>query len=122
MLIDRKNNSIQSSRVILNPYKTREVHAGFNAAEFLVEDEQIDVLATKEIGEVSFHTLRSHLVDIVKTEEGTVRATLDKFLNDKLPLLTQPTKESKPTTEGGPQEGIQSRGTQGRRRRGWRRE
>ncbi len=122
VLIDRKNNSIQSSRVILNPYKTREVHAGFNAAEFLVEDEQIDVLATKEIGEVSFHTLRSHLVDIVKTEEGTVRATLDKFLNDKLPLLTQPTKESKPTTEGGPQEGIQSRGTQGRRRRGWRRE
>ena len=72
--------------------KKKSAKAGYFAADFIVK-EKIDVLITKEIGGISFHTLRDNLVDIYKAKGKNVKEVVNNFIKDKLELLTEPTKE-----------------------------
>ncbi len=90
--IDKDKGNVKSTYVKENPHKKELVRAGFAATEFIVK-EKIDVLITKEMGAISFHTLRDHLVDAYKAEGKTVEAVVDNFVKNKLKRLTKPTKE-----------------------------
>ncbi|ABA88095.1 divalent cation efflux pump membrane protein, iron-molybdenum-binding domain-containing, putative [Syntrophotalea carbinolica DSM 2380] len=54
--------------------------------------QQIDLLFTASIGEISFYMLKDNLVDIYRIAEGqTVRDVLAQFHNKELPAITSPT-------------------------------
>jgi cation diffusion facilitator family transporter len=90
--VNKKEEKIGSFYIKNNPYKEKSAKAGYFAADFIVK-EKIDVLITKEIGGISFHTLRDNLVDIYKAKGKNVKEVVNNFIKDKLELLTEPTKE-----------------------------
>jgi len=90
--VNKKEEKIKSFYVKDNPYKEKSAKAGYFAANFVVK-EKIDVLITKEVGGISFHTLRDNLVDIYKAKGKNVKEVVNNFIKDKLELLTEPTKE-----------------------------
>ena len=55
---------------------------------------EVDAVLTREIGEIAFHTLRDHHVDIYSAPDGTVRDALDRFLRQDLTRLVKPTHPS----------------------------
>ncbi|RLJ00130.1 MAG: hypothetical protein DRP03_01650 [Candidatus Aenigmatarchaeota archaeon] len=86
---DKKNISgFYSKR---NPFSEKQIRAGLATAHFLIK-ENVDVLVTKEIGEISFHTLRDHLVDIYKIKGETAGEVVNNFLNNNLIRLKKPTQ------------------------------
>jgi len=90
--IDKKKGEVKFTKVKENPHKKELAKAGFGAVNFIVK-EKIDALITREMGGISFHTLRDHLVDVYKAEGKTVRKVVDKFMKNELEHLGQPTKE-----------------------------
>jgi cation diffusion facilitator family transporter len=75
-----------------NPFKKRKVRAGLAAAKFIIK-ESADVLVTKEIGEISLHTLRDNLVDVYKTEGRTAKDVVNRFLKNRLSRLKKATRK-----------------------------
>jgi predicted Fe-Mo cluster-binding NifX family protein len=79
----------------LNEFLGKTRHIGLNVIKSITHY-NIDLLFTKEIGEISFHILRDNLIDIYKIPEGeiTVAGTVDKFLKGNLEKIIQPTHSS----------------------------
>lgn len=75
-----------------NPYAQKEVRAGLAATKQILK-EKIDVLITKQLGEISFHTLRDGFVDIYQTDAETVEDALRLFLDGKLQRLERYTRK-----------------------------
>ena len=94
LFVDVEKGNVKKKYVKENPFKNKKVRAGLKASHFIV-DEDTDVLITKEIGEISFHTLRDHMVDIYKGNKAkTAKKIIEHFCEDKLTRLTEPTKSS----------------------------
>ncbi len=90
-IAETKNKKVHKNYTIKNPFKEKEVRAGLSASKHLVK-QKIDVLITKEAGEISLHTLRDNLVDVYSTDYKRVRYTLDAFMEEKLNRLEKPTR------------------------------
>jgi len=75
-----------------NPYQKKEVRAGLEASLFVVK-EKIDSIITKEMGPISFHTLRDNIVDVYKGIDGTVKEIIKNFSESKLKPLIIPTRK-----------------------------
>jgi len=121
--INKKRGEVRSTYVKENPYKKKSVKAGFAAVNFIVK-EKIDVLITREMGGISFHTLRDHLVDVYKIKGEFVGKIIDKFIKNELEHLTEPTKEGIPEVEPKPirdKGGDRGFGRRGRRGVRWQR-
>lgn len=99
--VNKEKGSILTFSVKENPFTLEEVHAGFEAAEYLVEKENITTLITKEIGGIAYHTLKSHLIDIYQADDPIVEKVVNKFLKNQLKPLEAATKEAglKPSDE-----------------------
>jgi cation diffusion facilitator family transporter len=96
VIVNKKEEKIKSFYIRNNPHKEKSAKAGYFAADFVIK-EKIDVLITKEIGGISFHTLRDNLVDVYKVKGKNIKEVVNNFIKDKLELLTEPTKEEVPT-------------------------
>jgi cation diffusion facilitator family transporter len=96
VIVNKREEKIESFYTKNNPHKEKLAKAGYFAANFVVK-EKIDILITKEIGGISFHTLRDNLVDIYKARGKNIKEVIDNFMKGKLELLTRPTKEEIPT-------------------------
>ena len=94
LFVDRKNKKIKDFYVKRNPFKREAIRAGLAVSKFL-KKERVDVVITKEIGEISFHTLRDNLIEIYKAEGESVKEIIDNFLEGKLRVLGKPTREEK---------------------------
>lgn len=70
---------------LLKNIKTRS-RAGLAATKQILE-ETIDVLITKQLGEISFHTLRDGFVNIYQTDSETVENAVRLFFDGKLKRL-----------------------------------
>jgi cation diffusion facilitator family transporter len=92
IFLETDNKEIKKYYIKKNPYKEEEIRAGLKASLFVVED-KIDSIITKEMGPISFHALRDHIVDIYNAEDGNVRNSIDLLFADKLRFLKEPTKE-----------------------------
>jgi len=75
-----------------NPFKKKDVKAGLNASHF-ISDEGTDALVTTDIGEISFHTLRDHLVEVYYARGETAKEVAENFAKGNLERLDKPTKE-----------------------------
>ena len=92
MFVTLKENEVQSIYVKDNPHKLKKVRAGLSAAHEVLK-EKVDVLITRQIGEISIHSLRDHLVDVYLTRRKSVRNAIDDFTNNKLERLLEPTRK-----------------------------
>jgi len=75
-----------------NPYKDDKVRAGLKACDFVMK-EKIDSIITKEMGPISFHTLRDNIVDVYKGVDETVKKAIDNYSKGKLDFLETPTRK-----------------------------
>ncbi len=97
-ILDKEKKKIEAFYVKSNPFMLERVKAGLSVVNFLLK-EKIDTVLTKEIGEISFHTLRDNLVEIYKTEGKTVKEIIDDFFDGKLNKLEKPTRKEEETIE-----------------------
>lgn len=86
-----ENQKLRKYSFVKNQFKKKEVRAGLNAAHFL-EKKNVDMLVTDQIGEIAFHTLRDHFVDIFKVKGKIAEEVIDNFCQNKLERLEKPTK------------------------------
>ena len=91
--VDVEGNQILSTTFKENPFRNKKIHAGLSAANDVVK-EQIDALVTQNLGEISFHTLRDHLVEIFLTRGTTLKEVVKNYLTENLKPLTHPTHSS----------------------------
>lgn len=89
--LDTDDKKVEDWEIIENRYENKEVRAGLKAADLIVK-EKIDSLLTCEIGDISFHTLRDHIVDIYSCEKGETVDIVNNYLSDGLKRLSEPTK------------------------------
>ncbi len=89
--IDVKNRKILNKKRIKNPYFNKQVRAGLFAAKFLL-NKKIDYIITKEIGEISLHTLSDNAVAVIKAKDENIEKTIKDFLNERLKLIKHATK------------------------------
>ena len=94
IFIELDNNKIKDFYVKDNPHKQKQVRAGLSVSAFVIE-EKIDSIITKEMGPISFHTLRDNIVDIYADLDGEVKDIIKKFTQEKLKPLKQPTRAKK---------------------------
>lgn len=74
-----------------NEFLDEKRHIGVKVVRVMI-NYKIDMLFTSNIGEISFHMLRDHLVDIYKTEEGlSAKEVVEKYRLHQLQSLTAPT-------------------------------
>ena len=94
LIVTLHDGNVKSTSVMKNPFREREAKAGLAAVYALLE-QGIDVLITTQIGDISFHTLRDHLIDVYVTpKHRTVGEIIDDYVHDRLPRLERPTKKT----------------------------
>ena len=73
-----------------NKFLKKKEHLGVKTSRCAIEYE-IDVLFTASIGEISFHILKSNMIDVFKAEAGSlVKETIDDYYANKLKRLEEP--------------------------------
>lgn len=91
-LVKISSKGIEEVTIVENPYKVRKMRAGLTLAHWLVEN-KVEAVVTKHIGEITFHTLRDHLIEIYSADCRTLRECIEKLAEGKLSLLSKPTRE-----------------------------
>jgi len=89
--IDKKK--IVSYEIIENKAKDLSIHAGLKAVKLLLK-QKIDSLIVKNVGEISFHTLRNNLVELHQTKKNLAIEAAKDFVNKKTKILSSPTHTS----------------------------
>lgn len=92
LFLNLKAGKIKGFYLLENSYRERPVRAGLAAAK-LIAEQKSDVLVTSELGEISFHALRDHLVDLYQAKGKTAKEVVDYFIAGELNQLEKPTKE-----------------------------
>jgi len=92
VFVDTEKRSVKKVYSKNNPSKRKDVKAGLSAVHF-IKDEGADILLTKEIGEIAFHTVRDRFIDVYESEGVTVKEVVDNFLNNRLSRFEKPTKK-----------------------------
>ncbi len=89
--VDLKKKQFKEEESIKNPFIKKPVRAGLSAAKFLIT-KGIDYVITKEIGEISLHTLADNNVSILKAESKEPEKVIEEFLKGKLKYLKRATR------------------------------
>lgn len=92
VLVEVERGQIKNYTVKDNPHSKNETKAGLSLSNLLAEEE-VNVLIAKKVGEISFHTLRDHFVEIYTAEGHTVKKALESFLKESLARMEEHTKE-----------------------------
>ena len=77
-----------------NTARKLPVRAALAVIRKALKDHEVDAVLTREIGEIAFHALRDHHVDVFSALDGTVTDALDGFLRQDLTRLVKPTHAS----------------------------
>ncbi len=93
LFVNLEDKKIAGSYIIENPHCQKEVRAGLAAVK-LINKQRANILITKEVGEISFHTLRDYLIEVYLTEEEKAQKAVNFFKEKKLDRISQPTKKS----------------------------
>jgi cation diffusion facilitator family transporter len=92
LFINLRGEKIKGHYFLKNPHQKKSVRAGL-AASKMIAKQKSETLITKEIGEISFHTLRDNLVDIYQTETQKVEEAIKLFNQGKLSRLKKATRK-----------------------------
>ncbi|MFX0067967.1 MAG: cation diffusion facilitator family transporter [Candidatus Hodarchaeota archaeon] len=82
-IVDIEKDQIMGYFIRDNPYMGKESKAALRLSNLLIK-ERINVLVSRQIEEISFHTLRDHFVEIYTAKGDTVEDALKLFLQDAL--------------------------------------
>ena len=95
LLAQVDGSDIKEFEIKPNEFRDRPVRAGLNVVKHFIEAEKIDALVTRQIGEIGFHALRDHYVEVYRAEDGrSAREVLSEFAAGRLEALTAPTHSS----------------------------
>jgi len=78
LFVNLKGNDVKGFYILKNPYQGKKTKAGLAAAK-LIAKQKSDVLVTRKIGEIAFHTLRSNLIDICQTRKKIAQEAIKEF-------------------------------------------
>jgi cation diffusion facilitator family transporter len=90
LFVSVKDKKIISHYIKENIYTKEKIRAGLSSAKNIL-DEKVNVLLTKKIGEISFHTLRDNFVDIYTVKSNNANQAVIDFIENKLEKLERPT-------------------------------
>ncbi len=93
LFIVLKNNKIISSYTKKNAFFEKEIRSGLATAKDVIQ-ENIDVVITKRIGEISFHTLHDAMIDVYLSDEEKSGEVIQDFIEGKLKKLEKSTHEN----------------------------
>ena len=93
VFVNLDGKKIISYYIKSNPYKKKKLRSGLFFVNKVMIKEKVDVLITRSIGTISFHTLRDRFVDIYSTNRRIVKNCIDDFVNDRLKRLDKPTRK-----------------------------
>jgi len=94
IFVNIEKDKIVGQYSIRNPYDQKKVRAGLSVVK-LINNQRANIVITKEIGEISFHTLRDYLIEVYLTDGKTVKEVVDLFISGGLKKVSQPTREKK---------------------------
>ena len=86
---------------VANTARREAARAGLAAIKEILKSRHVDVVLTREIGEIAFHVLRDHRVEIYKAPDTTVHGALAQFAGEQLSPVRSPTHTSE--AAGSPQ-------------------
>jgi len=90
--VDMEEKQIKKEWKMKNPYVRKKVRAGLALGKKLLS-EDIDVLITEEIGEISFYTLKNEGVEIYYSSISSPEKAIEDFMEGKLEVAKEPSKE-----------------------------
>jgi len=88
--VDKKKKQIVWKKIVTNPVR-KNIRVGLNVAKFLIK-KGIDSFIVRNIGDITFHTLRDKYVKIFFAEKTLIKDLLDLYFSNKLKELSKPTK------------------------------
>ena len=88
ILADIDNGEVTNLKTIKNTFSSRKEKAGLSIANMLIR-KKVDALLAKKLGEISFHTLRDHMVDIYEIRGGRAGDVIDDFRKGSLELMEE---------------------------------
>lgn len=97
------SGAVQKTEFIRNPARREPARAGLAAIKEILKSREVDAVLTRKIGEISFHALRDHYIEVYEAPDDTVRNTLAQFASGGLRPVRAPTHASE--AAGGPQQG-----------------
>ncbi|MHA1789139.1 MAG: cation diffusion facilitator family transporter [Candidatus Helarchaeota archaeon] len=93
LIVIVENDRILDYYSIENEFVNKNIRAGLITIKNLLK-EDINIIITNQLGEISFHTLHDHLIDIYQFPAiDKVKNVLQNFFENKLTRLKKPTKE-----------------------------
>ena len=85
---------ISDFEYVENAIREASVRAGLQAIRKNLDERNVDVVVTRGIGEIAFHALREHHVDVCTVTSGSVWDALTAFADGNLLRLEKPTHTS----------------------------
>ncbi len=83
-----KKGEVEDFSIKPNPFKNKKLRASLAVANHFLEQEEVDALITKEVGEIGFYALRNRFIEIYQSEDEVVRDALNGFATSNLKRLT----------------------------------
>ena len=79
---------------IENASQDQSVRAGLSAIKDALQERQVDVVLTRQIGEIAFHALRDSFVEVYESPDATAEDALQRLIAGALTPLSSPTHAS----------------------------
>jgi cation diffusion facilitator family transporter len=89
-----EDGSIREHFFVSNPFSKEQVRSGLDVVRELVQQHHVDIVLTREIGEIAFHALRDNYVEVLKTSDMPLRQCIADFHDGVAPVLTAPSHRS----------------------------
>lgn len=92
IILKLNSNGLEIEDFYYNEFiKTKDrIHVGVKVIKAVIKH-NLDIVFTPKIGEISFHMLKDHFLDLYRAEEGsTVLETIEKFGNHQSEPITAP--------------------------------
>jgi len=92
LFVNLRGKKIKGFYFLKNPHQKKPVRAGL-AVTKIIAQQKSDTLITREIGEISLHALRDHLIDVYQAQGKTAKEVINRFLKGELKPLKQATRK-----------------------------
>jgi cation diffusion facilitator family transporter len=93
--------SVTQLDFIENVAREKRARAGLVAIKHVFQKNRLDVVLTREIGEISFHALQSYYVEIYGARDVPLEQALKEFASGSLTMLLGPTHASEAASAPG---------------------
>jgi predicted Fe-Mo cluster-binding NifX family protein len=89
--INLQNKFVEIEDFFYNEFLDEKTHIGIKVIKHIIKY-KLNILFTRQIGELSFYMLKNSFVDIYQVEENdTVKQVINKYFNKELKEITSPT-------------------------------